>query len=540
MDRNVGSPAGAPLTNYRLYRAKDVPRTYLVISTYFPDLRPSPAFDEQGAFRELLEDLGTPSAAPGTEAPGRVAVTLRTHGYNVPLRDFEQEVLVDGQAPPADSLRPHDRVYIGYWWPSEGARSGRSFADTGRALCFTGSVGVLLFLLPLLALTGALDALLGVAGRWPWLAIVLRASLAPYLLTGLAAGLLGAGILLLLLRLSTYSRDRYRALHYGVPDLGEFVRDLELSITTREPRIQVSLDVVGHSMGCLMLINAFRVMSDFFHLPGVESPYLGSDGAIELRTLVLCAPDVPAALAQPGTNNYFLSALRRFTSVHVFSSDRDLVLKWASTFANWTSEPRYDMAGRRLGTVLLLRAGRGEPGDPLAAVTRPILRNFVLLDPLQARPRPPRAWVQFHDCTLCRSLAGPPVALAVSGVLAALALAWAVAAWPHLWLQWLLAMVIFALVLGGVARLAWPAERDHIALGGLLGYFADWPSFLLALPFWRGADPHGGYFVRGDAPRRLIARLLREPRPRQERAEEEGPQPPVEPPIRSAAFELPV
>jgi len=341
----------------------------------------------------------------------------------------------------------------------------------------------------------------------------LRSLFWPYASRVLAAALFGSGALLLTLRLSTYLRDRYRALHYGVPDLCEFVRDLETGLEATG--IRVSLDLVGHSMGCLTLVNAVRVMTEFFHRPGVESRFLGYGRAIELRTLVLAAPDIPAALASPERNNYFLASLRRFAAVHVLSSDRDIVLKWASTLVNWASEPRHDMAGRHLGNVFLARAGSVPQGGhetphvgAYLPALRPQVRAFPVLDPRAPRAGQHRlAWVHFHDCSVCPSLAGDggwPAALSLGALAAFAAL--------HLWLG--LGVTLWALtwgtVLFGLGALArWvPGWRDRWRSGPFVGALADWPS---VLGFGPRSNPHGGYFVPGSEPRRLIARILRRP-----------------------------
>ena len=513
-------------TNYRLYRAREAPRTYLVVSTYFdhegrPE-EPGAGFEERGAMQALLTDLevvqgahlpgGTPRPGPAGARRRRVPVTLRTHGFNVRLGDFARDLLHEAMAPPGETFRPGRRVLVGYRWPSEGVLSLRSVRDTAKALFFTAVVSVLLLLLPLLALSPPAHHWLSGGETGP-VAQALRPLFWPYASRVLAAALFGAGALLLALRLSTYLRDRYRALHYGVPDLCEFVRDLETRLEATG--IRVALDLLGHSMGCLTLVNAVRLMTEFFHRPGAESRFLGFGRAIELRTLVLAAPDIPAALASPERNNYFLASLRRFTAVHVLSSDRDIVLKWASTLINWASEPRHDMAGRHLGNVFLARAGsvpQGGHGTPHVGAylpaLRPQVRAFPVLDPRAPRAGQHRlAWVHFHDCSVCPSLAGGggwPAALSL-GVLAAVAAL-------HLWLGlsvtlWALTWATILFGLGALAR-GVSDWRDWWRRGPFVGALADWPS---VLGFGSRSNPHGGYFVPGSEPRRLIARILRHP-----------------------------
>ena len=527
MARAATPSPGVPFTNYRLYRAREVPRTYLVVSTYFdhegrPDVPDPAAFEERGAMQALLADLvaaqgerpsaGVPKPEPAPTRRRRAPVTLRTHGFNSRLADFARALLREATAPSQETLRPGRRVLIGYRWPSEGVLSMGSVRDTAKALLFTAVVSVLLLLLPLLALSPPGHHWLGGGSGGP-VAVALRPLFWPYASRVLAAALFGAGALLLALRLSTYLRDRYRALHYGVPDLCEFVRDLETGLEAM--RIRVALDLVGHSMGCLTLIDAVRVMTAFFHRPGGESRFLGFGGSIRLRTLVLAAPDIPAALASPGRNNYFLASLRRFAAVHVLSSDRDIVLKWASTLLNWASEPRHDMAGRHLGNVFLARAGSvpgGGHGTPHVGAYLPALRPQVRAFPA-LEPQPPRArrrrlaWVQFHDCSVCPSLGG-----GTGGPVARSLLVLALVAGLHLWLglavtRWALTWATVLFGFGALAR-GVPGWRDRWRLGPLVGVLADWPS---VVGFGPRSNPHGGYFAPGSEPRRLIARVLARP-----------------------------
>ncbi|HEY6867823.1 MAG TPA: hypothetical protein VI792_11235, partial [Candidatus Eisenbacteria bacterium] len=299
----VADPGGQanPLSSFEVYRATHARRTYLVVSTsavrHGND--PPKLSDDYGstpALEKLADELTRAYEDSGRQP---VPVTLRVHGFNVTRTSFEREVLIDadparyhrppdgiatapGWSPESETFRPGNRFYIGYRWPSEGMFSVGSLRDTVVALVHAPAISVFLLGLPLLGLlwAGCLQATLDHALPWvgglthalvsagrslaayldlhsPGVASVLRVLLAPYLGACLSAALLGFGALLLLLRLSTYLRDRYRALQYGVPDLGEFMRALEERLYPRG--VQLRLDVVGHSMGTLLLINAFRV-----------------------------------------------------------------------------------------------------------------------------------------------------------------------------------------------------------------------------------------------------------------------------------------
>ena len=529
--RPTDVPSSSP--NFEIYRARHVGRTYVVVSTSAARHR-----DDRPALRDEFERVETATLGHDLAEARRAAsgaapvVTMRVHGYNTRRRDFEADVLTDSN--PLHEFRgrgPHPRIgdpapeafrqdggfYIGYRWPSEGVLSRGSLHDSWMALFTSPVIGWAMLALPVLALVG--HFLRRAATLPPWLETPLRALdrlFLPYAFPTIAALLLGAGVLFLLLRLSTYSRDRYRALHYGVPDLGEFMRDLEQRLPDGA---RFQLNVIGHSMGALVVINAFRVMSDYFHDVGEPLSSLGKRGTYELGTLVLCGADIPVAMAAADHNNYFLSALRRFRAVHVFSSDRDIILKWLSLLANWMSEPRYDMAGRKLGNVLLVLASAAAPGggrrQELTPVTRPVMRLFRVYPArgasdsawLLAGPRRSSVRLHFHDCTLTVGLSGSDGAVAI-GVVVTLAIAWGLSwASGSLALTWLAGMASLFLGGGLLGRMLWPALRDQGWWGGASGMFADWTS-LYAFS-GQGHNVHSGYFLLGAAPRHRISELCR-------------------------------
>ncbi len=529
--RPTRAPSSSP--NFEIYRARHVGRTYVVVSTSAARHR-----DDAPDLREEFERVDTATVASDLAEARRSAsgaplvVTLRIHGFNTRRRDFEAELLTDSNPlhdfrgrrphpaiadPAKEEFRHEGGFYIGYRWPSEGVASRGSLRDTWMALFTSPVIGWAMLALPILALAG--HFLRRIWAFPPWLDTPLRLLdrlFLPYAFPAIAAVLLGAGVLFLLLRLSTYSRDRYRALHYGVPDLGEFMRDLEQRLPDGA---NFRLNVIGHSMGALLVINAFRVMSDYFHDLRDPLSTLGKRGTYELGTLVLCGADIPVAMAAADHNNYFLSALRRFRAVHVFSSDRDIILKWLSLLANWMSEPRYDMAGRKLGNVHLVLMPAALPGKErrmeLTPVTRPVTRLFRVYpaggvsDRAWLTPGPRRSHVRlhFHDCTLTAGLSGSDGAVAV-GVGITLAIAWAltwVAGSPAL--TWLAAVASVFLGGGLLCRMMWPALRDHGPWGGAAGMFADWTSLYVFSS--QGHNVHSGYFLIGEAPRHRISELCR-------------------------------
>ncbi len=541
-------------TNYALFRATDCERAYLVESISSEPITGMPAPSAGYSAETSLTPLAEAIAAAARASPGELLeLTLKVHGFNMRRETFAREFLSDANplaVHAGEAFLPKRGFLIGFRWPSEGMLSGESARDMLASILVSPAIGVLLMLLPLhgLLVSGGLEQVLrsisgpladriGAVGHalagveqgvqtalgqlWPLAPRFIDVLFAPFLGMTSAALWLGAGLLMVFLRLSTYQRDRYRAVHYGVPDLGEFMRDLERALVARGVRVR--LNVVAHSMGSLLVVNAFRVMSDYFRPPGNEpgsAPSfgeMGRNGTYQLGTLILCAPDLPAVMATRDRNNYFQSALRRFSAVHVFCSDRDLILKWLSPIANWASEPRYDMVGRKLGNVVLLKLAKRDLGTPdsrsdwtLWPMNRPVMRAHQLYrtDPLGSSAP---AVIHFHDCTLDAALGGSYAAmltasLAVVGVLWGLGVLLGAAA-----VEWTASVLGAWLVLGLVARPLWPRVRDITGLGGVVGALAEVPSLMMFATFWRGWDPHGGYFTFGRPPRQRIRELLADP-----------------------------
>ncbi len=545
MDDRGRAGNSTPSKNYAMFRLAGHERVYMVesISAEPVSARPkrSDGYEPSGGIDALADAI---SSAAASAPEQRAELTIKVHGFNVPREVFARELAHD-VTPPAshagEEFLPKQGFLIGYRWPSEGMLSGLSIEDLLRSLQASPAITLLMLLLPLhgLLVAGTLERLVAAMPAWvvafvrcgtewvrgvehtaieairvasPPAATFLHGLFGPYTAELSAAIWLGAGLLMLLLRLSTYQRDRYRAIHYGAPDLGEFVRDLERALVARKTRVR--LNVLAHSMGSLLVVNAFRVMSEYFHGDGDEFGYLGRDRTFKLGTLILCAPDLPAVMATHDRNNYFQSALRRFESLHVFSSDRDLILKWLSPIVNWASEPRYDMVGRKLGNVLLLKSKRVQIAPPdsrsdwtLLPTNRAVVRPFPLYtsDPLGASAP---ALVHFHDCTLDPGLGGSYGAMVTASVVVMTILnVWALRTESPT-IDWLAAVATSWLVLGLIARPLWPYVRDTGRFGGVVGAFAEVPSLMMFATYWRGWDPHGGYFAFGRAPRQRIRAIL--------------------------------
>ncbi|MGC8710875.1 MAG: alpha/beta hydrolase [Leptodesmis sp.] len=169
---------------------------------------------------------------------------------------------------------------------------------------------------------------------------------------------------LILLRLSTYFRDNYRATNYGVPDLVELIRQLDLAVVqmrqskgrpTNEPRIKLSF--IGHSMGCFVVTNTIRILSDVFDPPSInKTPTAEIGNVFCLERLILVAPDIPVETVIPRRANFLRASLRRCQEAYIFASEGDLAVRLASTAANYFSFPaRTKFSGYRLGNLTVQR-----------------------------------------------------------------------------------------------------------------------------------------------------------------------------------------
>lgn len=290
------------------------------------------------------------------------------------------------------SLRKlHGAVLLGYRWPSEqfkGDESG-SFEQKRR-----WSIESLPIVLDKIFDLGWVCFLLGVASIVTM--TVLSAMRSVYSQTALilALALLGLAALttlpiltILLLRMSAYFRDAYRASNYGVPDLVELIRSLDKAVFDNmtsakgecsheqvssffdDKRHRIRLSFIGHSMGGFVVTNAVRILSDVFDDRSIgnlalntsekhPSPDIGN--VFTLGRLILASPDISLETILAGRANFLQSSLRRFQEAYLFSNDGDIVLRLASTAANYFSFPsRTRDSGYRLGNVAI----KNRPAD---------------------------------------------------------------------------------------------------------------------------------------------------------------------------------
>ena len=296
-------------------------------------------------------------------------IVIAVHGYNTALGKFAtNNKQGEGAKGWYQSIRNHivnncpnrskELVLIGYRWPSEEVNIklilsgfGHTCNSLPKGLKFLSFVALISFLLGLVFVS--------------WTTVVPSSVL--WAIAGTSMMVLGTIVVsmvltLFLLRISAYFRDSYRANNFGVPDLVEFIRQLEKALRKSPGKIKLSF--IGHSMGSFVVTNTVRILSDVFDEksignlragPGKEkspSPEIGH--VFSLGRLVLVAPDIPAETIISGRANFLSSSLRRFEETYLFSNEGDIILKLASTAANYASFPaRTREGGYRLGNVVV-------------------------------------------------------------------------------------------------------------------------------------------------------------------------------------------
>jgi hypothetical protein len=373
--------------------------------------------------RHLDQFFRRPGAGTGNQC---LRLVVRIHGYNVPLNSVKNDYAAAERKFQRDAQRmatdpPDDYVlFVDYAWPSERIGAGGPLRWI-RAM----PVGLLL----LFVLGGVLSiAANGVAAA-------------------LGLLLVGIGITLTLLRVVVYFRDRDRAGSFGVFDAVEMIRALHHlvrdisshtgSITRLKQRDagRVSLSFLGHSMGTFLTTALIRVLSNVFdagadrHLwednpltgpvagPSCPAPaseeerdkirrqLAGIGELFMLERLILVAADIPVWAITTGRSNYLASCLRRFRNTFLFVNDADMVLRLASTLANYFVFPSGTrIGGYRLGNLSI--SGRGQTDG--YGWRSSDLRDLELHGALQARPlseQPFRCppWIDYPldviDCT---------------------------------------------------------------------------------------------------------------------------------------------
>ncbi len=232
-------------------------------------------------------------------------------------------------------------IFLGYRWPSEPP----------------GGIQYLFSALPILPRT--LVLFFGVLG----IISLNFVGIVPTLLFSISIFFLSVISTLVILRFTVYYRDSYRATKYAVSDLVELIRNLDKAIVEIKPEWNntsetskenpVKLSFVAHSMGCYVTTDIIKMLSDLFEpnaIVGKPSSNIGN--VFSLGRLILVAPDIPIEAIMPRRANFLRSSLLRYKESYVFSNEGDIVLRLASTTANYFSFPaKTRFSGYRLGNI---------------------------------------------------------------------------------------------------------------------------------------------------------------------------------------------
>ncbi|WP_434221720.1 alpha/beta hydrolase [Limnospira platensis CENA597] len=404
--------------NFEVYVDRYHRNIFLVVSTAPSSLNIDRQLPPSDRFRPLfnIAELG-----PMMRLANFNRITLRTHGYATPPEKFypafvneAESISLKGPINQVGTLEEKS-AYIGYHWPGERPiLSAGLWTDpfrywgislkflVGVALVAFGGGSVLYLLLalliaPLLLIWGIQPV---VDSLWQWITWdTLAGSISQWLWVAFSVFLLWL-FLFQLLRIVVYQRDRYRTIHYGAPDLAEFFWRLDKVLGDNpyasmpflpgeqpplSPLPSLKVNLMGHSMGCLLVVNVLRILSDRF---GKEDRLVqqGNDMGEHLRLdrLILSAPDIPLEFLREGRNNYVRSAILRCREIYLFSSDRDLVLRYLSILGNWFSEPSVAMSGLRLGNVYLKTVKTQEGREEYRPFIRVMVTSQAAVEPTSA------------------------------------------------------------------------------------------------------------------------------------------------------------
>lgn len=447
--------------NFEVYEDRHHPNIFLVTSTATVSLYVNRELPPIARFRPLfnVNELGQI-----IKSRSCLQMTLRTHGYATPANTFynlftaEADALNLAERDLNYSCLDRKHFYLGYHWPSEQPfLSPGLWSDFSRNWGvlvkfvfliggFAGILGTLLYLflkllgIPLLELLGFIP-IVGQVWEWTNFSTTAEVAVKWYWIVP-AMFMLWLG-LMQHLRILVYQRDRYRAIHYGAPDLSEFFWRLDKALNVRtetdlpqqtaiasvaraselseseesltpSSRHSIGVNLVGHSMGGLVLVNVLRILSDRF---GKDDRQIENTSAaskigesLVLDKLILASPDIPLEFLREGRNNYVRSAMSRCRQIYLMSSDRDIVLRYMPTLGNWFSEPSIEMSGYRLGNVYLKPTAETQARDGCEDTLPycPYIRNMLFSHPAVSPTSAYDLFQRFNyiDCSEMRGVNG--------------------------------------------------------------------------------------------------------------------------------------
>jgi len=407
---------------------------------------------ESSNLEELVETISQKIIASEKEDKD-IDLVVAIHGYNTSVnsvKDWYQKILsqVNGE----DSIIKANSVFLGYRWSSESMFSNfPTLLDSLpmgifpfpqiASFLIAPLVGIILtgliYLLSLKALVFVYIALIlfsiyyfskprSEARLKDWtalasialaLAVILffpkisitAIELLPQDLSGkLKLGLLGVWSLLgflflsiptfglMLLRLSAYPRDSFRASQFAIPDLVDLFSNLDSAVSKKletqpelwneqkylQDKYRIKVSFICHSMGAFVTTGTVRILSDVFDSSFQKKSITNNIGNIFcLKRLILVSPDISDLALSANRANYLKSSLRRFEEAYLFSNQGDMALLFASTAANYFSFPTLSrFSGRRLGNLGIYAEKTNK---------KAVLAGIVNLGKLTSIPREP-------------------------------------------------------------------------------------------------------------------------------------------------------
>lgn len=294
---------------------------------------------------EMIEKI-----AKSLQSSPEPEIIINIHGYSSTPSDTEKGCKKIYEYVNTHIQQPNKYIFIGYRWPAENPIKTDESGSFGQKL-----INALYSLPTLLAINLVLGLTISICSAIVLLFLNILSNSAVHFFTVLLilSGIVSSIIFtLIILRISTYFRDTYRANNYGVTDLVELLRQLDFTVKLA-PNQRIKLSFISHSMGCFVVTDVIRILSDVFDVKSInKKPDSDIGNVFCLGRLVLVAPDIPVETILPGRANFLRSSLRRCEESYIFCNEGDLALRFTSTAANYFSFPaRTRISGYRLGNI---------------------------------------------------------------------------------------------------------------------------------------------------------------------------------------------
>ncbi|MEL7401600.1 MAG: hypothetical protein AAFN68_13660, partial [Pseudomonadota bacterium] len=220
----------------------DVFPGYFVVSTAPPNIEEAKPPTEEGAYlakrgiEAIARDLHRIQQDPTIDEPAELMIAV--HGYNTEVTnvrawysDIYRYIAQDDKA----IRRRRNLVFIGYRWSSERLSFGPKHLWANLRALPNVPQAILALGISVIAIAWGWTLFYGPIHRLPvgWLDGWLNTWWGNFLAQGLFSGAIAFTVMILtlfVLRLSSYFRDVYRALNFGVPDLTELIRQIDQAV----------------------------------------------------------------------------------------------------------------------------------------------------------------------------------------------------------------------------------------------------------------------------------------------------------------------